>query len=104
MARQLKESPRAHNLIEPWFEFFVGGDFVKKTVVYEPHFVRLSHGRIEAMEGEGRYASCGRVDRIIAHARCFIPQEPLFCNLITINRRDIYLKSFLSLFGLEGNG
>jgi hypothetical protein len=59
---------------------------------------------IETMEGEGRYASYGRVDSIITHARCFIAQKAIFSNLITINRSDIYLKSFAPLFCLKGNG
>jgi len=64
----------------------------------------MPHGGIETVKGEGLHPINGRVGRIIAYARCFIAQKALLCNLITYNRRGIYLKSFFSLLRLKGSG
>lgn len=92
------EAPSGHYLIEPRLELFVGGDFVKGTLAYEPHFIRLPDVGVKAVEGAGFHSIDGRVDRVFVHARCFIAQEPLFCDLIAINRGDIDLKSFKALY------
>jgi hypothetical protein len=98
------EAPGGQYLIEPRLELFVGRDFIEKAAVDKPNFVRLSHGGIETVKGEGLHRINRRVGRFITDTRCFITQEPLVCNFGATDRRGIYLKSFFPLLRLKGSG
>src|SRR5262249_25702757 len=67
----------------------------------EPHFVRLPHDRVEAVEGEGLSAVDRCFGLVVAHTRRLIHHKSFFGDFCTNDRSDIYLESFLARFSLE---
>src|SRR5215831_520685 len=97
----LYKSPGGHYFVEPRFELFVCGDFVEKIAFDEPHFVRLPHDRVEAVEGEGLSAVDRCFGLVVAHTRRLIHHKSFFGDFCANDRSDIYLESFLARFSLE---
>src|SRR5215472_7571579 len=74
----LYKSPDGHYFVEPRFELFVCGDFVEKIAFDKPHFVRLPHDRVEAVEGEGLSAVDRCFGLVVAHTRRLIHHKSFF--------------------------
>src|SRR5271166_2191735 len=65
LSLESNEFPRAHDAAEPRIELFVGGHFVEKTAVDEPHFAGIAYDGIPAEEHRGARTVDDGVRRVL---------------------------------------